>query len=65
MRGAISPIVDIDHEVVVPYCGLINMQPSLKTTCLHFISKLGPWRFHSSEAYRSEIISYVDWKGGK
>jgi hypothetical protein len=67
MWGANPPIVDIDHEdpIVTPYYDFKNIQASLKTSCLHFISKLGPWKFCSSEAYKSKIISCVDGIGKK
>jgi hypothetical protein len=33
MQGAIPPIIDVDpkDQIIIPYCGLKNMQPSLKT----------------------------------
>ncbi len=33
--------------------------------CLHFVSRLGPWRFCFSEDCKSKIISCVDGKGGE
>ncbi len=35
----------------------------IEDSCLHFVLRLGPWRFHSSEACRFGIMSHVDGKG--
>jgi hypothetical protein len=34
----------------------------IENNCLDFVLRLGPWRFHYSEACRSGIMSYVDGK---
>jgi len=57
------PIVDVDPKnLVVPsYCGLKNMRPSLTTTCLHFVSRLRPWRFRFVKHAYPKL--YYVWMG--